>query len=101
MDIRGFDSDNDILHILHKSEIVHGDTKLFPSELIQYFCNALKLGGLLDLWGSFDEDPDIGMPCRYLKNGHTWQKGRVVIKIEFVPDPDEIPDTKEIDQPRW
>lgn len=82
-DIKKLDLENDIIDLTERNNsvsFVGGKFTLFPKELIQIFANCLEKAGLSTLFYN-------GVLCRVMttdKNG--WQKGRLKITVEFIPD---------------
>lgn len=108
-DIRDFDQENDVINITTYIPSKHGrgysvpvaflnnHSTIFPKELKNYVCEALNKGGIRHLW--LDEPNSYGLPCRVMRNGKPWQKGKIVISLNFIPDPpDEIVNTEELNE---
>jgi hypothetical protein len=62
-----------------------GKTTLFPKEFSCLLHQALAKGDLTHVLS------DSGMPCRVMRGGQPWQKGKIVISVNFVPDPPDEP----------
>jgi hypothetical protein len=97
MNLSDLNQDDDVVHLTDKQcSLVAGNPNLFVGKLMELVQASLEKSSLK----SFRED--TGLECRILQSEKPkWQKGKLVLRLEFIPDPDEIPDTKEIDQPRW
>ncbi|NUN66349.1 hypothetical protein HCU40_16715 [Pseudanabaena biceps] len=80
-ELKDFDQHNDIFEITDRiPECLQGKRVLSANDLLQTLRSALgaKTGSFLD----------SGVPCRVMAADKAgWQKGRMVIKLEFVPDP--------------
>ena len=109
IDLRSFDQDNDVINITTYVPSKHdrgyhvpiaflnSHSTVFPKELKNYVCDALNKGGIRHLW--LDDPNSYGLPCRVLRNGQPWQKGKIVISINFIPDPPpEIQDEEVTDE---
>lgn len=102
VDIRSFDPDNDVINVITympskqahgkgqsiPCTFLNGQTTLFPKELKNHLYQALYKSGVSHLW--IDNPSEDALPCRVMRNGQPWQKGKIVISVEFIPDP--IPD---------
>ncbi len=103
IDIRSFEPDNDVINVLAyvppkdlrgKGEhipcaFLDGKTTLFPKELKHCLYQALSKSGVSHLW--INNPSDRALPCRVMRSGQPWQKGKIVISINFIPDPPDEP----------
>lgn len=116
IDIRSFDPDNDVINVITyipskqahgkgqsiPCTFLNGQTTLFPKELKNHLYQALYKSGVNHLW--IDNPNECALPCRVMRNGQPWQKGKIVISINFIPDPPDEPvetdDRSELDELR-
>ena len=99
IDIRSFDPDNDVINVITYIPSEHlggrgqsipctflnGQTTLFPKELRNHLDQALSKSGVGHLW--IDSPTELALPCRVMRTGQAWQKGKIVISVNFSPDP--------------
>ena len=82
--LEDFDKFNDIFEIDTKRfmpTFLDGKRIFAANDLFQSIWSALTKGGVTELMHS-------GLECRVVIADKTgWQKGRLVMKLEFVPDP--------------
>lgn len=100
-DIRNFDPDNDVINVTTyipskhgkgysvPTAFLNGQTTLFPKELKNHLRQALSKAGVAHLW--IDNPNEYALPCRVMRNGQPWQKGKIVISVNFIPDPPDEP----------
>lgn len=83
IDIKNLDLENDIIDLTERNNsanFVGGKYTLFPKDLITILTTCMERAGLSTMFSS-------GVLCRIMttdKNG--WQKGRLKVIIQFVPD---------------
>lgn len=88
IDIKSLDLENDIVDFTERNSsasFVSGKYTLFPKDLISILATCMEKAGLSTMFSS-------GVLCRIMttdKNG--WQKGRLKVIIQFVPDEEPKP----------
>jgi len=81
-DLSDLDQNDDIVHANDGSwRFLTGKNPMFVGDFIETMKEALLRGGM----GILRENE--GMECRVKKQGdEQWQKGRIILKLQFVPD---------------
>lgn len=83
-----FDKSNDVFEVERVKpfpEFLNGKWIFTANDLYQAIWTGLTKGNLTNLMHS-------GLSCRVMTaNKATWQKGKLVIRLEFVPDPPDEP----------
>jgi hypothetical protein len=109
LDVKDLDQQDDVINFITSIQgatnnlrdiirpninLLSGKTTLPPREFCDLLTQALSKGDITHLWNT-------GMPCRVMRNGKPWQKGKMVISVEFIPDlPDDPIKTDELDELR-
>ena len=73
---------DDIIHVTQQKDIVflNGQQTFFVKEIKEIAKNGLQRGSISPL------KEDVGLECRLLKSGGKWQKGKLVLTLQFIPD---------------